>query len=58
MFAERAKNVANKPIVNEIVDGDTMLKRQKREIADLKKKIAQLENVPAHQNDIDMVGVI
>ncbi|XP_014673655.1 PREDICTED: centromere-associated protein E-like [Priapulus caudatus] len=43
-FASRAKKIKNKPIVNEVVNDEAMLRRYRREIDDLKR---QLES--AHQ---------
>lgn len=47
-FAGRAKNVKNKPKINEVLDGDTMLRRQMNEIRNLKKKIQELEGGAMH----------
>ena len=40
MFASRAKSVTNNATVNEIMTDEALLKRQKREIEELRKKLA------------------
>ncbi|XP_066918874.1 putative leucine-rich repeat-containing protein DDB_G0290503 [Clytia hemisphaerica] len=44
-FAARAKNVQNKPTVNEVFEGNSQMKKQMMEIRDLKNKIKELEDV-------------
>lgn len=46
-FASRAKKIKNKPIVNEVLSDEAMLRRYQKEIDQLKK---QLENVSITQN--------
>ena len=41
-FATNAKKIKNKPIVNEIISGETMLKKYRNQIKDLE---SQLEKV-------------
>ncbi|KAH6585705.1 hypothetical protein BASA50_001039 [Batrachochytrium salamandrivorans] len=41
-FASRAKTITNKPHVNEIVSDETLLKRYRREIEELKKQLTKL----------------
>eukprot|EP00794_Sanderia_malayensis_P019932 gene19932-21884_t len=42
-FASRAKTIKNQPKVNEVVDGDTMIKRYRKEINMLKKQIDEIQ---------------
>ncbi|XP_018414480.1 PREDICTED: centromere-associated protein E [Nanorana parkeri] len=42
-FASAAKNVKNKPHVNEVLDDEALLKRYRKEIMDLKKQLEVLE---------------
>lgn len=42
-FASAAKNVKNKPHVNEVLDDEALLKRYRKEITDLKKQLDTLE---------------
>ncbi|KAM5191512.1 centromere-associated protein E [Mantella aurantiaca] len=42
-FASAAKNVKNKPHVNEVLDDEALLKRYRKEIMDLKKQLEDLE---------------
>ncbi|XP_073457878.1 centromere-associated protein E isoform X2 [Aquarana catesbeiana] len=42
-FASAAKNVKNKPHVNEVLDDQALLKRYRKEIMDLKKQLDNLE---------------
>eukprot|EP00026_Physarum_polycephalum_P000195 Phypoly_transcript_00195.p1 GENE.Phypoly_transcript_00195~~Phypoly_transcript_00195.p1 ORF type:complete len:2011 (-),score=530.90 Phypoly_transcript_00195:36-5696(-) len=44
-FATRAKNIKNKPVINEVVDEATMLRKYKDEIHALKQQLAQREVV-------------
>jgi centromeric protein E len=43
-FASRAKNIANKPVVNEILDDQAMLKRMKMEMSALKRQLRSLQS--------------
>lgn len=40
-FATSAKSIKNKPVVNEVISGETMLKRYKKEINELKRQLEE-----------------
>lgn len=42
-FAKRAKNIKNKPIVNEVMDDATLMRKYKEEIHTLKKQLAEVK---------------
>ena len=44
-FATSAKSVKNKPVVNEVISGETMIKRMKKEINELKKQLEKVSEV-------------
>ncbi|XP_065061386.1 centromere-associated protein E-like isoform X1 [Rhopilema esculentum] len=44
-FASRAKTIKNKPKVNEVLDGDTMIKRYRKEINMLKRQIDEIQDL-------------
>ena len=44
-FATSAKSIKNKPVVNEVISGETMLKRYKKEINDLKKQLEEVQDI-------------
>ena len=44
-FATSAKSVKNKPVVNEVISGETMIKRMKKEINKLKKQLQEVSGV-------------
>ena len=48
-FGSRAKTIKNRPVVNEHVSTETLLKRSKIEIENLKKQIEQLKSSDANQ---------
>ncbi|KAK5672677.1 hypothetical protein QVD99_000188 [Batrachochytrium dendrobatidis] len=52
-FASRAKTITNKPQVNELVSDETLLKRYKREIDQLKKQLVQLRTVESGQSSTE-----
>lgn len=43
-FANRAKQIKNKPKVNEVMDQASMLKRYKQQISKLQKKLKKIES--------------
>ena len=47
-FGSRAKTIKNRPVVNEHVSTETLLKRSKIEIENLKKQIEQLKSSDAN----------
>jgi centromeric protein E len=42
-FASRAKTITNKPMVNEVLDDQAMLKRLQKEVANLKKQLSSMK---------------
>lgn len=43
-FASRAKTITNKPLVNESISDETLLKRYRREISQLKQQLTELKS--------------
>ncbi|RUS29389.1 hypothetical protein BC938DRAFT_480720 [Jimgerdemannia flammicorona] len=43
-FASRAKNIQNKPEVNEVLSDEALLRKYRKEIADLKKQLDEAKN--------------
>jgi hypothetical protein len=41
-FATRAKNVKNKPEINEVLSDTAMLKKYRNQISELQKKVAEV----------------
>lgn len=54
-FASRAKNIANKPIVNEVISDGTLLKRYREEISTLKQQL-ESRTPEADSNELDSVA--